>query len=39
MKAFINHYWVRIVAVVGAAGFSVGFLLYVIRNWVIEDLH
>uniref|UniRef100_M0ZVY3 Uncharacterized protein n=1 Tax=Solanum tuberosum TaxID=4113 RepID=M0ZVY3_SOLTU len=39
MKAFINHFWVRIVAVVGAASFCVGFLLYVIRNWVIEDLH
>lgn len=39
MKAFIAHFWVRIVAFVGAAGFCVGFLLYVIRNWVIEDLH
>ncbi|KAK4711835.1 hypothetical protein R3W88_006348 [Solanum pinnatisectum] len=32
MKPFITHFWVRIVAVVG---FCVGFLLYVIRNWVI----
>lgn len=37
MKAFIAHFWVRIVAFVGAAGLCVGFLLYVIRNWVIEE--
>ncbi|KAM3252337.1 lipid phosphate phosphatase epsilon 2, chloroplastic [Capsicum annuum] len=39
LKVFIEHFWIQIVNFVGAAGFCVGFLLYVIRNWVIEDLH
>ncbi|XP_059293162.1 lipid phosphate phosphatase epsilon 1, chloroplastic-like [Lycium ferocissimum] len=37
MKAFIAHFWVQIVAVVGAAGFIVGYLLYVIRNSINDD--
>ncbi|KAG5623458.1 hypothetical protein H5410_008676 [Solanum commersonii] len=39
IKAFIAHFWVRIVAVVGAAGSCVGFLLYVVRNWVHDNKH
>ncbi|XP_055806720.1 lipid phosphate phosphatase epsilon 2, chloroplastic-like [Solanum dulcamara] len=39
MKAFIAHFWVQIVAVVGAAGSCVGFLLHVIRNWVHDHQH
>ncbi|CAN4080108.1 unnamed protein product [Withania somnifera] len=39
LEAFVDHFWVQIVAFVGAAGLGVGFLLYVIRNWDIEDLH
>ncbi|KAJ8567549.1 hypothetical protein K7X08_019757 [Anisodus acutangulus] len=39
MKAFVAHFWVQIVAVVGAAGCCVGFILYVIRNWADDDQH
>ncbi|WMV16724.1 hypothetical protein MTR67_010109 [Solanum verrucosum] len=39
IKAFIAHFWVRIVAVVAAAGSCVGFLLYVVRNWVHDNKH
>ncbi|KAK6798074.1 hypothetical protein RDI58_005776 [Solanum bulbocastanum] len=39
IKAFIAHFWVRIVAVVGAAGSCVGFLLYGVWNWVHDNKH
>ncbi|CAN4083323.1 unnamed protein product [Withania somnifera] len=36
LEAFVAHFWVQIVAFVGAAGFCVGFLLYVIQNWELK---
>ncbi|CAN6698616.1 unnamed protein product [Malus baccata var. baccata] len=32
-KAFVSTLWVQIVVVLGAAGFCLGFLVHVIRNW------
>uniref|UniRef100_A0A5B7CA29 Phosphatidic acid phosphatase type 2/haloperoxidase domain-containing protein n=1 Tax=Davidia involucrata TaxID=16924 RepID=A0A5B7CA29_DAVIN len=37
LQAFISHLWVRIFVVVGASGFCLGFLLYVIRYWVMGE--
>ncbi|XP_058088020.1 lipid phosphate phosphatase epsilon 2, chloroplastic [Magnolia sinica] len=37
LKAFNSFLWVRIVVLLGSAIFSVGFLLYVIRNWLVEE--
>ncbi|KAA8531906.1 hypothetical protein F0562_006377 [Nyssa sinensis] len=37
LQAFISHLWVRIVIVMGASGFCLGFLLYVIRYWVMGE--
>lgn len=36
IKAFIAHFWVR---VVGAAGSCVGFLLYVVWKWAHDNKH
>ncbi|KAK9165483.1 hypothetical protein Scep_000674 [Stephania cephalantha] len=36
LKAFVSHLWVRIVVVLGGAGFCLGFLLYVIRYWLVD---
>ncbi|PRQ47553.1 putative phosphatidate phosphatase [Rosa chinensis] len=36
-EAFTSFLWVRIVVVLGAAGFCAGFLLYVIRYWIRDD--
>lgn len=37
-KAFTSYVWVRIIVVLGAAVFCVGFLLYVLRYWVMETV-
>ncbi|KAH7566373.1 hypothetical protein ACOSP7_022823 [Xanthoceras sorbifolium] len=37
MEAFDSNLWVRIIVYLGAAGFCVGFLLYVIRNWFKDE--
>lgn len=36
-KAYDSHLWVRILVVVGAAFFSLGFISHVIRKWVKEE--
>lgn len=38
LKAFISHMWIRALVIVGAAGFCVGFAVYVIRYWVMEEV-
>lgn len=35
LKAFVSYLWVRIVVVLGAAGFCLGFLVYIFRYWVM----
>ncbi|KAA8547393.1 hypothetical protein F0562_003743 [Nyssa sinensis] len=37
LPAFITHLWVRIFVVLAASGCSLGFLLYVIRHWVMDE--
>uniref|UniRef100_A0A2P2JKG4 Phosphatidic acid phosphatase type 2/haloperoxidase domain-containing protein n=1 Tax=Rhizophora mucronata TaxID=61149 RepID=A0A2P2JKG4_RHIMU len=37
LKAFVSYLWVRIVVVLGAAGFCLAFLLHVIREWLNEE--
>lgn len=37
MKAFVSSLLVRIIVVLGAAGFCLGFIIYVIRYWVIDE--
>lgn len=36
-KAFISSLWVRIVIALGAAGFCLGFVVYVIRHWLRDE--
>lgn len=38
MEAFDSNLWVQIIVYLGAAGFCLGFLLYVIRNWFKDEL-
>ncbi|KAI5684165.1 hypothetical protein M9H77_05393 [Catharanthus roseus] len=38
VKAFTSYLWVRIVITLGGAVFCVGFLLYVLRYWVMETV-
>ncbi|KAK9284804.1 hypothetical protein L1049_023981 [Liquidambar formosana] len=37
LQAFISFLWVRIFVVLGAAGFCLWFLLYVIRYWLMDE--
>ncbi|KAL3525354.1 hypothetical protein ACH5RR_013726 [Cinchona calisaya] len=37
LKAFESNLWVRIVIILGAAAFCIGFMLHVIRYWVMES--
>ncbi|XP_010263603.1 PREDICTED: lipid phosphate phosphatase epsilon 2, chloroplastic-like [Nelumbo nucifera] len=37
LKAFISSLWVRVLVVLGATGCCVAFLLYVIRNWLMDE--
>ncbi|XP_057501484.1 lipid phosphate phosphatase epsilon 1, chloroplastic [Actinidia eriantha] len=37
LKAFISYLWVRITVVLWAAGFCLGFLIYIIRYWVMDE--
>ncbi|XAR57919.1 Phosphatidate phosphatase [Bertholletia excelsa] len=37
MKAFTSYLWVRIAVLLGAAGSSVGFLIYIIRYWIVDN--
>ncbi|PHT54684.1 Lipid phosphate phosphatase epsilon 2, chloroplastic [Capsicum baccatum] len=39
LKAFLSHLWVRILVVLGTAAICAGFLLYVIRYWVLEEIN
>ncbi|XP_008241715.1 PREDICTED: lipid phosphate phosphatase epsilon 1, chloroplastic [Prunus mume] len=36
-KAFISSLWIRIVIALGAAGFCLGFVVYVIRHWLRDE--
>ncbi|KDP44587.1 hypothetical protein JCGZ_22169 [Jatropha curcas] len=36
LEAFVSFLWVRTVVVLGTAAFSFCFLLYVIRNWILQ---
>lgn len=36
-EAYSSYFWVRLVVVLGAAGFCIGFLLYVIRYWIRDE--
>ncbi|GKU99203.1 hypothetical protein SLEP1_g12081 [Rubroshorea leprosula] len=37
LEAFVSSLWVRILVVLGAAGCSLGFLAYVVRNWFRDE--
>lgn len=37
LQAFVSSLWVRIIVVSGAAGFCLGFVLYVYQNWLKDD--
>ncbi|GLT39167.1 hypothetical protein SLA2020_133730 [Shorea laevis] len=37
LEAFVSTLWVRILLVLGAAGCSLGFLAYVVRNWFRDE--
>ncbi|XP_022132439.1 lipid phosphate phosphatase epsilon 1, chloroplastic-like [Momordica charantia] len=37
MEAFAVNLWIQVVVVLGASGFSVGFVTYVINNWFKDE--
>ena len=37
LKAFISYLWVRIVVILGAGAFCLGFLAHVIRHWIRDE--
>ncbi|XP_062155844.1 lipid phosphate phosphatase epsilon 2, chloroplastic [Alnus glutinosa] len=37
LQAFISSFWVRTIVVLGAAGFCLGFLVYVVLNWFRDE--
>ncbi|KAI8542500.1 hypothetical protein RHMOL_Rhmol08G0142600 [Rhododendron molle] len=37
LKAFISSLWVRIVVILGATMFCVGFLIHIVRHWVMDQ--
>ncbi|KAK6922682.1 Phosphatidic acid phosphatase type 2/haloperoxidase [Dillenia turbinata] len=37
LEAFISYLWVRVVVVLGAFGFCLGFVIHVIRHWLKDD--
>ncbi|KAJ0039784.1 hypothetical protein Pint_28332 [Pistacia integerrima] len=37
LEAYLSNLWVRIIVVLGAAGFCLGFAVYVIRNWFRDE--
>ncbi|KAE9466997.1 hypothetical protein C3L33_01091, partial [Rhododendron williamsianum] len=37
LKAFISYLWVRIVIVLGATIFCVGFLIHVVQHWFVDQ--
>ncbi|KAI3450977.1 hypothetical protein Pfo_007642 [Paulownia fortunei] len=37
LNSFISSLWVRIVVILGAIGFCVGFLHHVFRSWVVDE--
>ena len=36
-EAFSANLWVQIVVAVGASGFCVGFVIYVLNNWFKDE--
>lgn len=38
LKAYVHNLWVQIVTILGGAAFCIGFILHVIRYWVMESL-
>ncbi|XAR73845.1 Phosphatidate phosphatase [Bertholletia excelsa] len=36
LQAFVSHLWVRALVVSGAVGFCLGFVIYVIRYWIVD---
>ncbi|CAA0839263.1 Lipid phosphate phosphatase epsilon 2-chloroplastic [Striga hermonthica] len=37
LDAFVSSLWVRVVVILGAVGSCVGFLLHVIRTWMVDE--
>lgn len=36
-EAFSANLWVQVVVVLGASGFCIGFVIYVLSNWFRDD--
>lgn len=37
MEAFVENLWVQVVVVLGASGFCIGFVIYVLNNWFKDE--
>jgi dolichyldiphosphatase len=37
LKAFNSSFWVQAIVILGAAGFCLGFLVYVVRYWFKDE--
>ncbi|KAL6346315.1 hypothetical protein AAG906_033111 [Vitis piasezkii] len=37
LNAYTSYLWVRVLVIVGAVGFCLGFVLYVIKHWLLEE--
>ncbi len=37
LKAFNSSFWVQAIVILGAAGFCLGFLVYVVRYWFNDE--
>lgn len=37
LNAYTSYLWVRVLVIVGAVGFCLGFVLHVIKHWLLEE--